>query len=196
MLRGGRFTFVLLCATADALLRPISRAQAPRMQAPSEKPSDWYYDNVEFMNEPFKFIAEHPEEFSAAMQAMAQYQSVTEEDSRPWGDLPMFLGETAQLRQSLLQKSMQADDLARVIMTADLPTMRSLASDAKFAEKQLLFQNLAALPPHNRGMLAIHEVMWAARVESGHVRGKGVGGAYGFNRVRRIPGPYLRVEPL
>jgi hypothetical protein len=127
------------------------------MQA--ERPQDWYYDNVDFMNEPFKFIAEHPNDFSEAMVAMAEYQFMTNQDSRPWGDLPMFLGEGAQLEQSLLNKSMKADDLARTIMTADVPTMRKLAADAKFAEKQQLFQNLAALPPENRGMLAINEVI-------------------------------------
>jgi len=131
------------------------------MQA--ERPKDWYYDNVEFMNEPFKFIAEHPDDFSEAMQAMAQYQFQASEDSRPWGDLPLILGEGAQLEQSLVKKSMQADDLARVIMTADMPTMRALAADAKFAEKAALFQNLAALPPANRGMLAIHEVITGMR---------------------------------
>jgi len=125
----------------------------------NEKPKDWYYDNVEFMNEPFKFIAEHPDDFSEAMQAMAQYQFKTQQDSRPWGDLPMYLSDGAQLEQSLQRKMMQADDLARVIMTADLQRMRALASDAKFAEKKELFQNLARLPPENRGMLAIHDVM-------------------------------------
>ena len=64
-----------------------------------------YYDNVEFMNEPFKFIAEHPQDFSPAMQAMAKYQFITAEDSRPLGDLPMYWNEGDQLRQSLLQKS-------------------------------------------------------------------------------------------
>ena len=57
------------------------------------------------MNEPFKFIAEHPQDFSPAMQAMAKYQFITAEDSRPLGDLPMYWNEGDQLRQSLLQKS-------------------------------------------------------------------------------------------
>jgi len=146
-----------LCATSAALLTPVRRTHAPRMQA--EKPKDWYYDNVEFMNEPFKFIAEHPDDFSEAMQAMADYHFMSREDSRPWNDLPMLWAEGAEFEQSLMQKSMQADDLAKVIMTADLPTMRELAGDAKFAEKKQLFQNLAELPPHDRGMLAIHDVI-------------------------------------
>ena len=96
--------------------------------------------SVEFMNEPFKFIMEHPEDFSEAMQAMAQYQFIAEQDGQLLGDLPMHLAEKAQVADSLLRKSMQAESLARVIMTADLPKMRSLASDAKFAEKKALFQ--------------------------------------------------------
>jgi len=129
----------------------------PKMQ--STKQTDWYYDNVEFMNEPFKFIAEHPEDFSEAMQAMVQYQMMTNEDVRVWGELPMSLQEMSKLGESLYEKSKQADNLARVIMTADLETMRQLARNAKFAEKKVLLENLAALPPGNRGMLAIHEVM-------------------------------------
>mmetsp|Transcript_374 Transcript_374/g.672 ORF Transcript_374/g.672 Transcript_374/m.672 type:complete len:279 (+) Transcript_374:95-931(+) len=145
---------ISLC-TSSALHTPTCHAHPPRMQIEEH----WYYDNVEFMNEPFKFILDHPEEFGEAMQAMAQYQFMTNQDSRPWGDLPMYLGEGAQLKQSLLEKSMQANELARVIMTADLQTMKRLADDAKFAEKKQLFENLATLPAHNRGMLAIHEVI-------------------------------------
>jgi len=137
-----------------------SGARAPLTpKMASTKPTYWYYDNVEFMNEPLKFIEEHPEDFSEAMQAMVQYQKMTNEHVRPWGDLPMALREMAHLGESLFEKSKEADDLARVIMTADPDTMRQLAGDAKFAEKKALFQNLAVLPPENRGMLAIHDVM-------------------------------------
>jgi len=136
-----------LVATVDALLparaasltqadRPNGGHRAPAALMQADRPNDWYYDNVEFMNEPFKFIAEHPQDFSPAMQAMAKYQFITAEDSRPLGDLPMYWNEGDQLRQSLLQKSRVADDLARVIMTADLETMGKLAADAKFAEKK------------------------------------------------------------
>eukprot|EP00315_Gephyrocapsa_oceanica_P014594 CAMPEP_0185350224 /NCGR_PEP_ID=MMETSP1364-20130426/2728_1 /TAXON_ID=38817 /ORGANISM="Gephyrocapsa oceanica, Strain RCC1303" /LENGTH=312 /DNA_ID=CAMNT_0027949727 /DNA_START=24 /DNA_END=958 /DNA_ORIENTATION=- len=159
-----------LVATVDALLparaasltqadRPNGGHRAPAALMQADRPNDWYYDNVEFMNEPFKFIAEHPQDFSPAMQAMAKYQFITAEDSRPLGDLPMYWNEGDQLRQSLLQKSRVADDLARVIMTADLETMGKLAADAKFAEKKELFQRLAGLPKDNRGMLAIHETI-------------------------------------
>mmetsp|Transcript_6538 Transcript_6538/g.20840 ORF Transcript_6538/g.20840 Transcript_6538/m.20840 type:complete len:191 (-) Transcript_6538:27-599(-) len=151
-----------LVATVDALLparaasltqadRPNGGHRAPAALMQADRPNDWYYDNVEFMNEPFKFIAEHPQDFSPAMQAMAKYQFITAEDSRPLGDLPMYWNEGDQLRQSLLQKSRVADDLARVIMTADLETMGKLAADAKFAEKKELFQRLAGLPKDNRG---------------------------------------------
>lgn len=146
-----------LCTSSAALMTPIRRTHAPRMQA--EKPKDWYFDNVEFMNEPFKFISEHPDDFSEAMRAMADYHFMSQQDSRPWNDLPMLWQEGAEFEQSLMRKSMQADDLAKVIMTADLGAMRELAGDAKFAEKKQLFQNLAELPPHNRGMLAIHAVI-------------------------------------
>merc|ERR1719221_35997 len=84
---------------------------------------------------------------------------MTDEDVRPWGELPMALREMKDVEESLIRKSKQSDELARVIMTADLETMRQLASNAKFAEKKALFQNLAELPPENRGMLAIHKVM-------------------------------------
>lgn len=150
-----------LCATSAAFVAPLRHTHALRSSAPSmlEKKKDWFYDNVKFMNEPFQFIQEHPEDFSEAMLAMAQYHDLSKQDTMPWNALPMLQDETARYENSLMQKQMQADELAKIIMTADLNTMRELAGDAKYAEKKQLFQNLAQLPPDNRGMLAIHEVI-------------------------------------
>ena len=118
----------------------------------------WYGDEPEFLNNPIKYIGEHPENFSQEVQAMAKYQ-LQLQSLKPWGEMPTVLDESARLAGVLQQKSVMANELADIIMRAEQSTLQTFANDATFEEKKALFQNLAAMPADNNGMLAIYNVI-------------------------------------
>jgi len=156
-------TLVLLVSSAlstNALLLPsallhsrVCRTSPPTMQ------SSFQWDSGDFLNNPILYIAENPQYFSPEMQAMAAYQiKVKGGEMRLWGDLPEALDLCAKGGEYLRQKSAAADDLARTIVHADQNDLQKMTQDSNFAEKKAFFQNIAALPRDNNGMLAINYV--------------------------------------
>jgi len=119
-----------------------------------------YQDSPEFLNNPQRYILDHPEQFSAELQLMATYQAtLTSDDYSIWRDLPAALEHCAGMSSGLQQKSMRADELAKIILAADPATLMNLAQDVTFEEKRHFFNALASLPVNDRGMAAIDGVV-------------------------------------
>ena len=117
-------------------------------------------DSPEFMCDPFNYILQHPELFHEDMRRLAEFQLFLGGPGREiFGDLPESLDQNAQYASSLRAKSARSDELAKIILKADMGTMKTLAEDSSFDEKKALFEALAALPLDNRGMAAIHETV-------------------------------------
>ena len=144
-----------IALTAPLALTPtITRMHRP----PPRMAQDWR-DSPEFLNNPIGFISKYPQLFSEDLQVMASYQLKIQGDQIvDWGDLPDALDLCAKNAAYFRQKSTDADQIARIIVQADSEELQTFAQDAKFMEKKAFFQALAALPPGNNGMSAIHEV--------------------------------------
>lgn len=118
-----------------------------------------HWDEPEFLNDPIEFILKRPDLFSQDLQLMAAYQlKVKSDELRLWGDLPEALDVCSKAAGFLRQKSATADELARMIMSADQEMLETFIEDAKFEEKKAFFEAIASLPTDNNGMLAIHDV--------------------------------------
>ncbi|KAL3927014.1 MAG: hypothetical protein SGPRY_003021 [Prymnesium sp.] len=148
-------------AVAHALLSPFGKATPlhPSTRSPSPNMGGAGWDTPDFLNDPINFMAKNPQYFSEDLQAMVAYQlKVKGDELRLWGDLPEALDVCTKAAAFLRQKSATADELARIIMSADQEMLQTLIDDAKFEEKKAFFQAIASLPPDDNGMLAIHDV--------------------------------------
>ena len=158
-------------------MKPIAHAPTPSLfraaTNPRTRPMDmaWRGDGIsdspQFMSDPFNYITQHPELFNDDLIKMAQFQLRTESDQfNVWSQLLKQIEVNVEAAKYLRQKSERADQLAQLILTADVETLQNLSEDSTFADKKALLEALAALPEANRGVRAIdetiqHELDWS-----------------------------------
>lgn len=164
-----RTPLVLLLASASGLRVPSpplhhTHASAASSRAPQpclNWQGDGCSDTPAFLSDPFRYIEDNPELFNEDFRRMAAFQQLLNSDQfhTLMGDLSKTLDETTRGERSIREKAGRADELAKIILTADQETLSTLADDSIFEEKRALFEALAALPSGSYGMKAIHETM-------------------------------------